>query len=91
MKPFLYAGIAAALLAGCQAPTWQKAGTSEALANEDAQACHAKARVTPSRYPPPPPSAYGAVAVLEAEDVRLRFERAEYRDCMAEKGYSAKH
>ena len=90
MKHFLYAGLAAALLAACEAPAWQKTGASEAMANDDAQSCHRKALVTPSPYAKPPPSPYATATVLDADDARARFERMEYRNCMQDKGYSAK-
>ena len=92
MKTVLHVVAAAALLAGCEtkSPAWDKAGASEATANEDTASCHAKARVTPDRYPAPPRSTYTAGVELTADDARLRFEQEEFRRCMQEKGYNAK-
>jgi len=81
----------ATLLAACESqPVWQKAGASEATVKDDTQNCHTKARLTPSSRPQPPPSPYASAVVLSAEDTRLRFEQEEFRQCMEEKGYSAK-
>jgi hypothetical protein len=90
MKKFSYLCLAAALLAGCESKpvAWQKAGADEATAGRDAQACQMKARTAPSPHPQPPASAYGAQAPL-AVDERGQFERAQFRGCMEEKGYSA--
>jgi hypothetical protein len=89
MKHPLSLLIAAALLAACESkPVWDKPGASEAVAVEDAQSCHLKARVTPSTRPASPPSPYGGT--IPVEEQRARFERDEFRNCMAEKGYSAK-
>jgi hypothetical protein len=92
MKTALHVVAAAALLAGCEtkSPAWDKAGASEATVNEDTGSCHLKARVAPSVQPSPPPSAYGASVVLNADDARLRFEQEQFRICMQEKGYNAK-
>ena len=89
MKNFSYLCLAAALLAGCESKSvaWQKAGTDEAMTGQDAQACQMKARTAPSPYPQPPASAYGAPAPL-AVDERGQFERAQFRGCLEEKGYS---
>ena len=90
MKNFSYLFLAAALLAGCESRpvAWQKAGADEAMAGQDAQACQMKARTAPSPHPQPPASAYGAPAPL-AVDERGQFERAQFRSCMEDKGYSA--
>jgi len=92
MKTALHVVAAAALLAGCEikSPAWDKAGASEATVNEDTSNCHLKARVAPSPHPAPPPSPYAASVALNADDARLRFEQEEFRNCMQEKGYSAK-
>jgi hypothetical protein len=90
MKNFFPVCLVAALLAGCESKpvSWQKAGTNEAMTSQDAQACQMKARAAPSPHPQPSASAYGATAPL-AVDERGQFERAQFRRCMEEKGYSA--
>jgi hypothetical protein len=90
MKNFSYLFLAAALLAGCESKSvaWQKAGADEAMTGQDAQACQMKARAAPSPYPQPPTSAYGAPAPLTVDE-RGQFERAQFRGCMEDKGYSA--
>ena len=90
MKNFSYFCLAAALLAGCESKSvaWQKAGADQAMTGQDAQACQMKARTAPSPHPQPPASTYGAPAPL-AVDERGQFERAQFRSCMEDKGYSA--
>ena len=91
MKAALRVVAAAALLSACEsAPIWQKAGASEATMKEDGATCHANARIAPSPRARPAPSIYAGTMVLEADDARLRFEQEEFRQCMEEKGYSAK-
>lgn len=91
MRHALLVVTAAALLAACEStPLWQKAGASDSMRQEDTQACHTKARLAPSTRAKPPPSIYGANMVLDADNERLRFEQEEFRQCMEEKGYSAK-
>lgn len=89
MKNLSYLFLAAVLLAGCESKSvaWQKAGADQAMTGQDAQACQMKARTAPSPHPQPPASAYGAPAPL-AVDERGQFERAQFRGCMEEKGYS---
>jgi hypothetical protein len=89
MKPGTFC-ISVVLLAGCSSPTWQKSGADEAMTAADAQSCSTKARTAPSRYPSPPPSAYGGPNVLALESTRAQFESNEFRGCMQEKGYSAR-
>ncbi len=92
MKTFSALGWLAplALVACAQPAQWDKPGGSEATLKDDTENCYQQARVSPSRRPAPPPSAYGASPGVLTEDTRLRHERDVYEQCMEKQGYSTK-
>jgi hypothetical protein len=82
----------ALLLAACSSPpTWDKAGASETVAQNDSNDCRVQARFAPlpERYiGSPDPSVTSNV--LSREDQRAMFESQEFQKCMIAKGYAAK-
>ena len=87
----------ALLLAACgSAPTWQKTGATETVAQNDSDDCRVKARLAPlpERYISSPisqsvtPQSITA-PVLAREEQRAMFESEEFQKCMTAKGYTA--